>query len=65
MTVPDSGVRALPDEVVERVFAPVADPPWLDRLAALVAEKLRPLIRAEVRAALRAEARKQHRETAE
>jgi hypothetical protein len=49
MTVPDTGIRALPDEVVEKMFAPTADPPWLDRLAELVAEKLKPAIRAEVR----------------
>ena len=49
MTVPDTGIRALSDEVVERMFAPAADPPWLDRLAELVAEKLTPAIRAEVR----------------
>ena len=49
MTVPDSGVRALPDEVVARMFAPPADPPWLDRLAELVAEQLKPAIRAEAR----------------
>jgi hypothetical protein len=52
MTVPDFGVRALPDEVVERMFAPPAEPPWLERLAELVAEKLKPAIRAEARKGL-------------
>ena len=49
MTVPDTGIRALSEEVVEKMFAPAADPPWLDRLAELVAEKLTPAIRAEAR----------------
>ena len=48
MTVPDSGVRALPDELVERMFHP-ASPPWLDQLAELVAEKVKPMLRAEAR----------------
>jgi hypothetical protein len=52
---PDTGVRALPDELVERMFHPPL-PPWLEPLAELVAEKLKPVVRTEVRAALRAEA---------
>ena len=64
---PDTGVRALPDELVDRVCPPptagTAPPPWLVAQAEVIAEatveKLKPLIRAEVRAALRAEARKQ------
>ena len=63
---PDTGVRALPDELVDRVCPPLVGgqpepPPWLVAQAEVIAEatveKLRPLIRAEVRAALRAEAR--------
>jgi hypothetical protein len=53
---PDTGVRALPDELVERIFhSPTPPPPpeWLESLAELVAEKLKPVVRAEVRAALR------------
>jgi hypothetical protein len=70
---PDSGVRALPDELVERICPPPQpgrEPPaWLVTQAQVIAEatvaKLKPLIRAEVRAALKAEARKQHREPSE
>jgi len=52
--VPDTGVRALPDELVERIFhrPPPSPPDWLEPLAELVAEKLEPAIRAEVRAGL-------------
>ena len=64
---PDSGVRALPDELVARICPPPqpvgAPPPWLVAQAEVIAgatvEKMKPLIRAEVRAALKAEARKQ------
>jgi hypothetical protein len=71
---PDTGVRALPDELVDRICPPPATeapppPPWLLAQAKVIAEttaeKLRPLIRTEVRAALRAEARKQAREAAQ
>jgi hypothetical protein len=70
---PDAGVRAFPDELVDRICPPPAmgalPPPWLVAQAEVIAEatveKLRPLIRAEVRAALRAEARKQAREAAQ
>jgi hypothetical protein len=48
---PDTGVRALPDELVDRMFQPPSRPPWLEPLAELVAEKLRPVVRTEVRAA--------------
>jgi hypothetical protein len=52
---PDTGVRALPDELVDRMFQPPSPPPppWLEPLAELVADKLSPLVRAEVRAALK------------
>ena len=65
---PDTGVRALPDELVDRICPPPATgapppPPWLlaqaDVIAEATAEKLKPLIRAEVRAALRATNRSQ------
>jgi hypothetical protein len=68
---PDTGVRAFPDELVDRVCPQPATeapppPPWLlaqaDVIAGATAEKMKPLIRAEVRAALRAEARKEARE---
>jgi hypothetical protein len=71
---PDTGVRALPDELVDRICPPLVDgrpqpPPWLVAQAEVIArvtvEKLKPLIRAEVGAALRAEARKQAREAAQ
>ena len=66
---PDSGVRALPDELVDRICPPpqpAGEPPaWLlaqaDVIAQATVAKLKPLIRAEVRAALRAEASKQAR----
>jgi len=66
---PDSGVRALPDELVDRICPPpqpAGEPPaWLVAQAQVIAEatvaKLMPLIRAEVRAALKAEASKQAR----
>ena len=59
---PDSGTRALPDELVERICPPpqpAGEPPaWLVAQAQVIAEataaKLKPLIRTEVRAALRA-----------
>jgi hypothetical protein len=55
---PDTGVRALPDELVsrvERIFhrPPPSPPDWLEPLAVLVAKELKPIIRSEVRAALR------------
>ena len=63
---PDSGIRALPDELVDRMLRPPppAPPPWLEQLAELVAEKLKPIVRAEVRAALKADARRRAREPA-
>ena len=39
---PDTGVRALPDELVDRMFHPRSPPPWLEPLAELVADKLGP-----------------------
>ena len=50
-----ANVRALPDELVDRICHPPAPSPpaWLDSLAELVAEQLKPVIRSEVRAALR------------
>jgi hypothetical protein len=73
ITVPDAGVRAFPDELVDRICPPpqpLGEPPaWLvaqaDVVAAATAAKLKPLIRAEVRAALRAANRSQQRATAE
>ena len=52
---PDTGVRALPVELVERIcHRPAPSPPaWLEPLAELVAEQLKPVIRSEVRAALK------------
>jgi hypothetical protein len=50
---PDTGVRALPDELVDRMFHPPPPPPWLEPLAELVADKLGPVVRTEVRAALK------------
>ena len=69
IVLPDTGVRALPDELVDRICPPpqpAGEPPaWLlaqaDVIAGATVEKLKPLIRAELRAALRAEARKQAR----
>jgi hypothetical protein len=60
---PDTGVRAFTDEQVDRLFhpPPPPPPPWLEPLAELVAEKLRPVVRAEVRSVLRTEARRQGR----
>jgi hypothetical protein len=64
---PDTGVRALPDELVDMACPPpltevLEPPPWLlaqaDVIAEATAKKLKPLIRAEVRAALR-EAKRQ------
>ena len=51
----DVGVRALPDELVDRIFnrPPPSPPDWLEPLAALVAEQLKPVMRAEIRAALK------------
>ena len=62
VSLPDAGVRALPDELVERICPPpqaAGEPPaWLVAQAEVIAEatvaKLKPLIRAEVRAALSA-----------
>jgi len=62
--VPDAGVRAFPDDLVERICPPPAtgppEPPaWLLAQAEVIAQatvaKLRPVIRAEVREALRRE----------
>ena len=59
---PDTGVRPLPDEVVERACPPPqeglpAPPPWLVAQAKVIAaetvDQMKPAIRAEVRAALR------------
>jgi len=59
--LPDAGVRAFPDELVDRICPPPQQPEppaWLlakaDVIAAATVEKLKPLIRTEVRAALRA-----------
>ena len=58
IVLPDTGVRALPDELVDRVCPPLVDgppapPPWLVAQAEVIAEatakKLKRLIRAEVR----------------
>src|SRR5215208_5318649 len=72
LTLPDTGVRALPDKLLDRICPPPPPPvkpeppPWLLAQAEVIAEvtaaKLKPLIRAEIRAALKAEARKQARE---
>ena len=69
IVLPDSGVRALPDELVDRICPPPQEPeppPWLLAQAEVIAEatvaRLKPLIRAEVRAALRGSAREQARE---
>jgi hypothetical protein len=68
VSLPDAGIRALPDELVDQICPPpptgVPEPPaWLlaqaDVIAEATVEKLKPLIRAEVRAALGAEARRQ------
>jgi hypothetical protein len=50
----DSGARALPEEIIDRVAQRLAPgpPPWLEPLAELVAAKLEPVVRAEIRAAL-------------
>jgi hypothetical protein len=52
------------DAMADRLFRPPPPPPpdWLEPLAELVVQKLKPVVRAEVRAALRAEARRQARE---
>jgi hypothetical protein len=52
---PDTGVHALPDHLVNRMFEPPSPPApaWLEPLAELVAKKLRPVVRTEVRAALK------------
>jgi hypothetical protein len=50
---PDTGARALPDELVDRMFQAPSRPPWLEPLAELVTEKLGPVVRTEVRAALK------------
>jgi hypothetical protein len=56
---PDHGVRPLPDELLDKMVHPPPPPlpPWLDELAKLVAEKLKPIIRREIRAALRSRGR--------
>jgi hypothetical protein len=66
ITVPETGVRAFPDELVDRICPPpqrAGEPPaWLVAQAEVIAEatieKLKPLIRAEVRAALRSKGAK-------
>jgi hypothetical protein len=57
---PDTGVRALPDDLVDRILGspPPPPPPWLEELADLVAEKLKPVVRAGIRAALKAASRR-------
>jgi hypothetical protein len=52
------------DAMADRLFRPPPLPPpdWLEPLAELVVEKLKPVVRAEVRSALGAEARGQARE---
>jgi hypothetical protein len=52
------------DELADQLFRPPPPPPppWLPELAAMVAAKLKPIIRAEVRAAVKAVARKGARE---
>jgi hypothetical protein len=52
---PDTGVRALSAELVDRISnpPPPPPPPWLEPLAELVVKKLKPVVRAEVRAALK------------
>jgi hypothetical protein len=52
------------DAMADRVFRPPPppQPDWLEPLAELVAEKLKPVVRAEIRSAMRAEARRQARE---
>jgi hypothetical protein len=56
---PDTGVRALPDELVDCACPPpsTGPPPWLlaqaEVIAQVTVEKMKPLIRAEIRAALR------------
>ena len=62
---PDSGVRALPDELVARICPPpqpAGAPAWLvaqaDVIAEATAAKLKPLIRAECDRAVRAALRK-------
>jgi hypothetical protein len=51
------------DAMADRLFGPPPLPPpaWLEPLAGLVVQKLKPVVRAEVRSALRAEARRQTR----
>jgi hypothetical protein len=52
------------DAMADRLFRPPlpAPPVWLEPLAELMVQKLKPVVRAEVRAALRAEARRQAQE---
>jgi hypothetical protein len=49
--------------MADRLFGPPPSPPpgWLEPLAGLVVQKLKPVVRAEVRSALRAEARRRTR----
>jgi hypothetical protein len=66
VSLPDSGVRAFPDGLVDRICPPPqppGEPPaWLlaqaDVIAAATAAKLKPLIRAECDRAVRAALRK-------
>jgi hypothetical protein len=59
LTLPDAGIRAFPDELVDRMFPkPNPEPPaWLLAQAEVIAQatvkKMRPVIRAEIRAELR------------
>jgi hypothetical protein len=69
LALPDQpGFRELTAEAVDvladRLFRPPPPPPpdWLEPLAELVVQKLKPAVRAEVRAALRAEAGQRARE---
>ncbi|HYN63304.1 MAG TPA: hypothetical protein VES36_01765 [Candidatus Limnocylindrales bacterium] len=74
IAVPDTNVRALADELVDRICPPAQPketpppPRWLlaqaEVIAAATVEKMKPVVRAEVRAALRAEARRRAREPA-
>jgi hypothetical protein len=69
LALPDQpGFRELTAEAVDamadRLFGPLPLPPpdWLEPLAGLVVQKLKPVVRAEVRSGQRAEARRQARE---
>ena len=53
--IPETGIRSLPEDLVDRMTAPAPPPPWLGPLAELVVEKLKPVVRSEIQAALKAE----------